>query len=248
MITSPLEQFEIHSIIPIRLLGIDISITNSTVFGALVVATILGIGWMSSSQSTIVPSRWQSLVEMIYEFVFGILYDTVGEKGVRFFPLVFCVFTFVLISNLVGMVPYSFTITSHMAVTFAIGFSIFVGITIIGFIEHGLHYFSLLKPEGAPVAMLPFLVAVEFISYVIRPFSLSIRLFANMMAGHSLLKIIGGFSYSMFGMGGIMTLIGILPVLILCVLVGLELAIACIQAYVFTLLLCSYLNDAINLH
>ena len=250
LINSPLEQFEIHSIIPIAIysLGINISFTNSSLFMVLAALTVSLVISFSTTNATFVPGRWQSFVEEVYEFVYNILNESVGSKGLKYFPLIFSIFTFILACNLLGMIPYSFTVTSHLVATLGLGLSLFIGITIIGFMEHGLHYFSLIVPQGVSKAMVPVLVVIEFIGYIVKPFSLSIRLFANMMAGHTLLKIIAGFSWSMFGIGGIFYALGIVPLLLLFVLVGLEIAIACIQAYVFTLLICSFLADAIHLH
>jgi ATP synthase subunit 6 len=245
---SPLEQFEINILIPIHLFGYDFSITNSTIFMLLAVTFTILLLQIITKNATLVPTRWQAAIEFIYSFVFNILYETVGTKGVKYFPLIFSIFMFILTCNLLGMIPYSFTVTSHIIVTFGLGFSIFLGITILGFQEHGLHYFSLLVPSGAPRAMIPALVVIETVSYIVKPISLSVRLFANMMAGHTLLKIIAGFGWSMFTFGGIFYFLGFIPMLILVLLVGLEFAIAGIQAYVFTLLVCSYLKDAIHLH
>ena len=245
---SPLEQFEINILVPISFFGYNFSITNSTIFMFLAISFTTLLIQMITKNATLVPTRWQAAIEFIYSFVFNILYETVGTKGVKYFPLIFSVFMFILTSNLLGMVPYSFTVTSHIVVTFGLGFSIFIGITILGFQEHGLRYFSLLVPSGAPMAMLPALIVIETVSYIVKPISLSVRLFANMMAGHTLLKIIAGFGWSMFTFGGIFYFLGFIPVLILILLVGLEFAIAGIQAYVFTLLVCSYIKDAIHLH
>lgn len=249
-IKSPLEQFEIYSLFPIVLnqIGLNFSFTTSTLFMLIAVISCVIILLNSVLNATIIPTRWQGLVEQIYEFVFEIVYNTIGEKGIKYFPLVFSVFVFVLSCNLLGMIPYSFTVTSHLTVTLSLGLSLFIGITIIGFIEHGLHYFSLLVPKGIAKPLIPVLVVLELISYLIRPFSLSIRLFANMMAGHTLLKIVAGFSWSLFGLGGIFYALGVVPLIALFLFIGLELAVACIQAYVFSVLICSFLSDALNLH
>lgn len=166
----------------------------------------------------------------------------------RFFPLIFVIFTFLLFSNLIGMIPYSFTVTSHFIVTLGLSFSLFIGVTLVGFQTHGLHFFSLLLPQGVPLALAPFLVLLELISYCFRALSLGIRLFANMMAGHSLVKILSGFAWTMLSMGGIMVFAHLAPLGIVFALIGLELGVAVLQAYVFTILICIYLNDAINLH
>lgn len=245
---SPLEQFELNILIPINLFGYNFSITNSTVFMLLAVSLLCMLLYVIIQNATLVPTRWQAAIEFIYTFIFNILYETVGTKGVKYFPLIFSIFTFILTCNLLGMIPYSFTVTSHLIVTFGLGFSIFLGITIIGFQEHGLHYFSLLVPSGAPKAMIPGLIVIETVGYLVKPISLSVRLFANMMAGHTLLKIIAGFGWSMFTFGGIFYVLGFIPMIILILLIGLEFAVAGIQAYVFTLLVSSYIKDAIHLH
>jgi len=203
---------------------------------------------MIAKNATLVPTKWQTSIEFIYSFVFNILYDTVGKLGVKYFPLIFSLFMFILTCNLLGMIPYSFTVTSHIIVTFGLGFSIFLGVTILGFQEHGLSYFSLLVPSGAPKAMIPALVIIETVGYIVKPISLSVRLFANMMAGHTLLKIIAGFGWSIFSFGGIFYVLGFIPMVILVLLIGLEFAVAGIQAYVFTLLVSTYIKDAIHLH
>jgi ATP synthase subunit 6 len=245
---SPLEQFEILRIIPITIIGYDISITNSALFSLIAILSMVSIVWMSTHRATIVPNKWQSGVEIIYEFVLNTVTDNIGKKGLRYFPLVFALFSFILMCNLIGMIPYSFTVTSHAIITFGIGFSLFIGITILGFLNHGIHFFSLLLPEGSPMGLAPLIVGIELLSYFSKPLSLSIRLFANMMAGHTLLKIIAGFGWTMFGLGGMFYIFGFIPVILLFALVGLEIGIAAIQAYVFSLLVCMYLNDSIHLH
>jgi F-type H+-transporting ATPase subunit a len=161
---------------------------------------------------------------------------------------VITLFVYLLFTNLIGMVPYSFTATSHLVITFGLSFSLFFGITIVGFIHHGLHFFSFLLPKGAPLILAPLLVVLELVSYGFRAISLGVRLFANMMAGHTLVKILSGFAWTMLSVGGILSVASVLPFLIVFALIGLEIGVACLQAYVFTILICIYLNDAINLH
>jgi len=243
---SPLEQFEIKAIAPINVGGLDISFTNSS--AAMVAAVVLASGLLvlGMSRASVVPGRIQSLAEMSYEFVAGLLSDTVGAEGKRFFPFVFTLFMFVLLGNLLGMIPYSFTFTSHIIVTFAMAIMIFIGVTILGLMKHKMHFFSFFVPPGVPVAMWPLLIPIEIISYLSRPISLSVRLFANMLAGHTLLKVIGGF---VFGLGAITFGIGgILPLALMVALTGLEIVIAFLQAYVFAILTCLYINDALHLH
>jgi F-type H+-transporting ATPase subunit a len=195
-----------------------------------------------------VPSRWQSVVEMIYEFVANLVDEQIGKKGKKFFPLIFTTFVFLLFTNLIGMIPYSFTVTSHFIVTFGLSLSLFIGITIVGFQVHGLHFFSFLLPKGAPLALAPLLVVLELVSYCFRAVSLGVRLFANMMAGHTLVKILSGFAWTMLSVGGVLAAAAVIPFGIVFALTGLEIGVACLQAYVFTILTCIYLNDAINLH
>lgn len=245
---SPFEQFQIVSILPIAIGTFDISFTNSSLYVVLVISIIGLFLSLSTSVATIVPSNWQSIAEMLYEFVYNLIDEQIGVKGLKYFPLLFLTFMFILFSNLIGMIPYSFTVTSHIIVTFGLALGIFIGINVIGFSYHGLHFFSLFLPQGAPLALSPFLVLIELISYVFRVISLAVRLFANMMSGHALLKIISGFVWTMMSMGGLMIIVSLLPLAIIFALTGLELAIAFLQAYVFTLLVCIYLNDAIHLH
>ena len=199
-------------------------------------------------KSTLVPTRWQSVVEILYEFVLSLLVENIGEKGVKYFPIMFTTFMFIFSCNIIGMIPYSFTITSHLVVTFGLAMSLFLGINIIGVRTHGFHFLSLFLPAGAPLAMSPFLVLIELVSYFFRVISLAVRLFANMMAGHTLLKILAGFAWTMISVGGILYIVHLVPLLVIFAIVGLEFAIAFLQAYVFTVLSCIYLNDAINLH
>lgn len=247
-IATPLEQFEINKILTLQLGWLDLSITNSTV--AMIIATILfsHLSLFTLTKATLIPTKWQSLMELIYEFIQGIVKDQIGKEGNPYFPMIFTIFVFIVLCNLVGMVPYSFTVTTHLVITFALSLMIFIGVTIIGFLTHRMKFFGILMPAGASVMLAPFLVMVELISYVARVVSLAVRLFANMMAGHTLLKIISTFGWKILMSGGIIAITGLIPVVILFALTGLEIAIAILQAYVFTVLTCSYLNDSINLH
>lgn len=248
MLTSPFEQFQIVTFLPIKFGSLNISFTNSSFYMLLVISVILILFTLATTKATIIPGKWQSVVEMLYEFVYNLVEEQVGPKGIKYFPIIFATFLFILFCNLIGMIPYSFTVTSHIIVTFGLALAIFIGINIIGISTHGLHFFSLFLPQGAPLALAPFLVLIELISYLFRVVSLAVRLFANMMSGHSLLKILSGFAWTMMCMGGFMFVASFIPLLIIFALTGLELAIAFLQAYVFTLLVCIYLNDAINLH
>lgn len=248
-IYSPLEQFTISSIIPFHIGNYYLSFTSSSLYIFLGIGTAaLLFSFTTAKGGYLVPSRWQSLVEMIYEFVRSLIQEQIGAKGRTYFPLVFTLFVFLLFTNLIGMIPYSFTATSHLAVTFGLSLSLFIAITIIGFQIHGLHFFSFLLPKGAPLILAPLLVVLELVSYCFRAVSLGVRLFANMMAGHTLVKILSGFAWTMLSVGGLLSVASVIPFAVVFALTGLEIGVACLQAYVFTILICIYLNDAINLH
>ena len=238
---GPLEQFEIKPLAELSVAGIDISFTNSALW--MVIAAVLVTGFMTLSmrRGALVPGRWQGAAEVMYEFVANMLKDNVGTAGRKYFPFVFTLFMFVLFGNLLGMIPHSFTFTSHIAVTFTMALVIFIGVTIIGFVRHGTHYFRMFFPEGAPIATAFILIPIEVISYFSRPFSLAIRLFANMTVGHIMLKVIGGFV-------GLIGIFGVLPFALLTGITVLEFGIAALQAYVYTILTCIYLHDAIHMH
>lgn len=238
---SPLEQFEVKTIVPIEVAGVDISFTNSSLM--MVIALVLGGGVvaLAASRGAIVPGRFQSMAELLYEFIAGIIRETIGAEGRRYFPIIFTLFLFILIGNMLGMVPYSFTFTSHIVVTFVLALAVFIGATILGFVRHGFHFFSFFVPPGAPVWMWPLLIPIEVISYLSRPISLAVRLFANMLAGHMLLKVIAGFVVAM-------GLLGVIPLVVVVAITGLEILIAFLQAYVFTILTCLYIKDALDLH
>ena len=249
MISSPLEQFAIIPIIPLHIGNFYFSFTNSSLFMMLTTGFFLLLSFFVTFKGgNLVPNRWQSFVEMIFEFVANLVEEQVGHKGKKYFPFIFTLFTFLLFSNLIGMIPYSFTTTSHLIVTFSLSVSVFLGVTFIGFQTHGLHFFSFLLPPGAPIALAPFLVVIELVSYSFRAISLGVRLFANMMAGHTLVKILSGFAWTMLSLGGFLSLAAIIPFVVVFALIFLEIGVACLQAYVFTILTCIYLNDAIHLH
>lgn len=247
-IASPLEQFEIIAIVPLSFLGLNFSITNSTLF--LFISCFLSLIWISLSfyKNTFVPTNWQLLKESIYEVTSDIVQDNLGKKGESYFPFVFSLHLILLFCNLIGMIPYSFTVTSHISFTFGLALSIFIGINIIGIQTHGINFFSLFLPRGVPLPIVPLLITIEFLSYIVKVFTLSIRLFANMTSGHTLLKIIAGFAWTMLSAGGLLAIFHLIPLGLLVALIGLELAIAGLQAYVFTLLTCIYLNDVLDLH
>lgn len=239
---SPLEQFVIKPLIDINVGGYDISFTQSALWMGIAVVTATLLMTLSMRGKAIVPGRWQNVSEMFYEFVGGMVHENLGHKGRAYFPLVFTIFMLVLMGNLLGMVPYSFTYTSHIIVTGALALGVFILATLVGILHHGLHFFSLFLPKGLPWPLIPLIVMIEVISYLSRPISLSVRLFANMVAGHTMLKVFAGFSVMM---GAVL---GVLPMIINVALIGLEVMIAFIQAYVFAILTCIYLKDAIELH
>ena len=238
---DPIHQFEIKKIIPIEINNIDLSFTNSSLFMMLTVLFISIFLISSIKKKKIIPTRLQSVSEIFYEFIANMINDNIGNKGQKFFPLIFTLFTFILFGNLLGLLPYSFTFTSHIIVTFVMAMFIFLFVTLIGIMMHGFKFFGLFVPKGVPMAMLPLMVPIEIISYLSRPVSLSIRLFANMMAGHTKLKVFAGFIFSL-------GLFGIAPLIVDVALTAFEVLVAFLQAYVFTVLTCLYLNDAINLH
>ena len=244
---SPLSQFEIQKIVPLEFMGYDISFTNSSLAMLATVLLIFLFLLIGLKNTSIIPSKSQSLVELSYEFIADMIGDNVGKEGMKYLSFIFSLFLFILLGNLLGMLPYSFTWTSHIIVTFAISFFIFILVTFIAIAKHGIFKFlGFFAPSGVPKAMLILLVPIEIISYLSRPVSLSVRLFANMMAGHTLLKVIGGF---VFVLGANSFIIGgAIPVAFLIALTGLEIVIAFLQAYVFAILTCLYINDAIHLH
>jgi F-type H+-transporting ATPase subunit a len=246
---SPLEQFQIQRLIPVNIGGVDVSFTNSSLWMIIVLASVVIFLLAGMRNRALVPGRWQSMAELSYEFVANMVRENSGSGGRPYFPFIFTLFMFVLFSNLFGMIPYSFTVTSHIIVTFAMALVVFIGVTIIGFAKHGPRFLSLFVPSGCPIWLLPLVVTIEVISYFVRPISLSVRLFANMMAGHTMLKVFAGFVISLAsGLGVVGGVIGIAPILLIAALTGLEIGIAMLQAYVFALLSCIYLNDALHPH
>ena len=243
MATNPMHQFNVYRIGPeIKLGVIDISFTNASLFMVISSITILLIFNLGSKKNLLIPNKMQLLAELSYTFISKMISDTAGSKGKPYFSFIFSIFMFVLFCNMFGMIPYSFTVTSHIIVTFVLASFIFIGVTIIGFIKHGPGYLKLFIPSGVPLVLMPLIVVIEIISYLSRPISLSVRLFANMMAGHTMMKVFGGFVISLGIVGGW------LPLSFSVALTGLEILVAFLQAYVFAILTCIYLNDALNLH
>ncbi len=243
MAANPMTQFEVYRIGPeIKVGAFDISFTNSSLFMVISTLAILIIFNLGSKKNSLLPNKLQLLSELSYTFVSKMISDTAGSKARPYFAFIFSLFMFVLFCNMFGMIPYTFTVTSHIIVTFVLASFIFIGVTIVGFIKHGFGYLKLFVPSGVPVVLLPLIVIIEIISYLSRPVSLSVRLFANMMAGHTMMKVFGGFVISLGIVGGW------LPLSFSVALTGLEILVAFLQAYVFAILTCIYLNDALNLH
>ena len=243
MATNPMHQFNVYKIGPeIKINGIDLSFTNASLFmliSGIFISLFLLLG---TKDRKIVPGKFQLISEMLYNFISKMISDTAGKKAKPYFSFIFSLFIFVLFCNMVGMLPYSFTVTSHIIVTLAFAMFIFIGVTILGFVIHGFKYLKIFVPSGVPMVLLPIIMIIEIISYLSRPVSLSVRLFANMMAGHTMLKVFGGFVISL----GLVACW--LPLTFSVALTGLEILVAFLQAYVFAILTCIYLNDALNLH
>ncbi len=238
---NPFHQFEIHPLVNLSFAGYDLSFTNASLFMVIAVILVFGFFYLAGSKEEIIPGRLQGFAEMIYHSISDTLTESAGHKAKEFFPFVFCIFTFVLTLNLLGMTPYGFTVTSHVIVTFSLAAFIFLIVTITGFCKHGLHFLSLFLPEGTPLWLAPLLFVIELLAFLSRPISLSIRLAGNMLAGHVLLKVLASFVV-------MMGVAGLLPIPFMMIMVGFEIFVAILQAYIFTILTCVYLNDAINLH
>jgi len=252
MVYSPLDQFKIAPLISFVVAGVDLSFTNFLLASLLALFTLQSYVFLIKDVKTnsffVIPSGWQNLIEKIYALVTQLLSDIITTGSEKYLPFLSVVFMFILTNNLIGLVPYSFTTTSYITLTFFMSFSIFIGMTIIGFQKHGLDFFSLFLPANTGFFLALVLVPIELVSYIAKPISLGVRLFANLMAGHTLLKVIVGFSWSMLLLEDLLAVVHVLPLLVLILLMGLELGVAVIQAYVFTILTCIYLNDSINLH
>nr|YP_009317253.1 ATP synthase F0 subunit a [Palpitomonas bilix]BAV82421.1 ATP synthase F0 subunit a [Palpitomonas bilix] len=243
IITSPLEQFEIFPLFSI----LTIQITNYNLAILIALSFAFFLLYVSVYKNTLVPNHWQSFGELLYEFLWNLIKDILGDSAKKNLPFFFTLFTFILFCNLIGLIPYSFTATSQFIGVFTLSLGIFIGLNIIAFRNHGLHFFSFFVPKGIPAALTVFLTVIEVLSYIIRAFSLFIRLAANMTAGHATLKIFAGFSWTMLTMGGIWTILALGPIALTFALMGLELFVAAIQAFVFTVLTSIYLNDVISM-
>jgi F-type H+-transporting ATPase subunit a len=246
---SPMEQFEVYPLIPIHIGGYDLSFTNASLWMVIAVVTASAVLTLGVKRDGIVPGRLQSVVEVIYDFIERqTVLSVMGEEGRKFFPFIFTLFVFIFFTNFFGLIPYSFTVTSHIIVTFAMAIMVFFVVLGVGFWTHGLHFFSLFVPSGAPLWLLPLIVPIEIISFLTRPISLSVRLAANMLAGHTMLKVFAGFIVTMLSAGGVLAVFSIAPLLAGVAVTALEVLVAAIQAWVFALLTCIYLNEAVHLH
>lgn len=246
MANDPIHQFHISELIPIEVGGLDFSFTNSSLFMVVSVVVAGAFLYLTTAGRRLVPGRMQSVSEMSYEFVANMLRESAGAAGMRFFPLVFSLFMFILVANMLGMFPYFFTVTAQIIVTFALAMLVISTVVIYGFWKHGLKFLGLFVPQGVPGILVPLVVVIEFVSFLSRPISHSVRLFAVMLAGHIALKVFAGFIVSLSGLGAIGIGTAILPLLMVVALTGLEFLMSFIQAYVFTILTCMYLNDALH--
>ena len=243
---GPIEQFEIKPLVELTAGGVDLSFTNSSAYMVLTVVLASGLLLIGTARRSLVPGRWQSVSELLYEFVGKTLRENAGKDGMRFFPLVFSLFMFILFANLIGMFPFAFTVTSHIIVTFALAMIVFGTVTIYGLVKHGVGFFRLFMPAGIPMVLAPIIIPIEVISYMSRPISHSVRLFAVMLAGHITLKVFAGFVASMTELGTLGIIGAVLPLAMTLALTALEMLMSVIQAYVFTMLTCMYLNDALH--
>lgn len=242
---DPIHQFEIHRIVPINLFGWDVSFTNSAAYMLLAVLLTTGFFMVAMQSRSLVPTRLQSVAEITYEFVAGMLRDSIGKEGMKYFPFVFAIFIFVFVCNMMGIIPGGFTVTSHIVVTAALAVMVFLTVLVLGFAKNGLHFLKLFVPPGVPIYVLPMVTLIEVISFLARPVSHSVRLFANMLAGHITLKVFGGFVVMLLGAGSFAVL-SPLPLVMAVAITALEVLVAFLQAYVFAILTCMYLNDALH--
>jgi F-type H+-transporting ATPase subunit a len=244
---NPMEQFTVRPIIPLHIGRYDVSFTNQSLLMVIVVLAAALFLTLAVKPGRLVPTRGQSMAEMSYEFVANMIHSATGEDGLKFFPFIFSLFMFVLFCNFFGLIPGSFTVTSQIVVTFALAVLVILTVIVVGFAKHGIGFLKLFVPH-APLALLFLLVPIEVISFLTRPISLSVRLFANMLAGHTMLQVFAGFVIALGGAGGILSVLSIAPMLLIVAILLLELLVAFLQAYVFAILTCIYLNEALHLH
>jgi F-type H+-transporting ATPase subunit a len=243
---NPIEQFSVTKLVSIQIAGHDFSFTNSALYMVIAVAIVCALMLIGARGDAGVPGRLQALAEMAYEFIAGMVRSAAGEHGMVFFPMVFSIFMFILLCNLIGLVPYTFSVTSHVIVTASLALLVFFTVVVVGFAKHGLHFFKLFVPSGVPIYILPVVVAIEVFSFFVRPLSHSVRLFANMLAGHITLNVFGAFVVMLLGAGALTKAVAVLPFAMTIGLEALELLVAFLQAYVFAMLTCMYLNDALH--
>lgn len=243
---DPLHQFRIHPLIQLELWGWDISFTNSALFMVIATLLILLFFYFSVNPRTLVPNRLQFVSESLYVFIADMIRDNTGKEGLAYFPYIFSLFLFILTGNLLGMIPYSFTFTSHIIVTFSLALMVIISVTLVGFVKHGWRYLKIFYPDNTPILLIPMLVPIEIMSYLTRTVSLSIRLFANMIAGHAMLKLFAGFALALAG--SVFFPVALASLAINVAITGFEFLVALLQAYIFTILTCIYLHDAVNLH
>jgi F-type H+-transporting ATPase subunit a len=247
MTIDPIHQFRIQNLVPIVTIhGHEIAFTNSALFMLIVVGLVSVLLIGATAPRAVVPGRFQSVAEMSYEFVANMLRSSAGTEGMRFFPFVFTLFMFVLTANMIGLIPYTFTVTSQLIVTAMLALTVFLVVLVYGFWRNGLHFFNLFVPKGVPIFILPIIVPIEILSFLSRPISHSVRLFANMLAGHITLQVFAGFIIMLAGFGVVGWLGAALPLILVIMLTALEFLVAFLQAYVFAILTCIYLNDAIH--
>lgn len=244
---NPIKQFEIQPLINIPVGNLDLAFTNSSLWMAIAVVVSTSFLTLAMRRKALVPGRLQVFAEGLYGFIGGMIRENIGTKGRQYFPLIFTLFIVVLLGNMLGMIPYSFTYTSHIIVTAILAFLIFFTVLIIGFAKHGFHFFSLFLPPGVPWWLTPLILPIEIMSFLTRPITLSVRLFANMIAGHIMLKVFAGFSVGMMSMGAVGILPGLFPMLFNTLMIGFEFLIAFLQAYVFAILSCIYLKDSVEI-
>jgi F-type H+-transporting ATPase subunit a len=256
MLHTPLEQFQIIALFPLKMFSLDFSFTNLLLINVLMMFFFIVLvsffssdtNYLAENHFYFIPNNWQILIEICYETISQLLFDNLNIEGEKYFPFISVLFTFILFSNLIGLIPYSFTITSHLIITFSLSLAVFIGVNIICIERHKFNMLSLFIPSNTSFGLALLLVPIEFVSYIFKPISLGVRLFANLMAGHTLLKVIVGFAWAMLLLEDLLSVVHVIPLLVLILLMGLELGVALIQAYVFTILTCIYLNDGLNLH
>ena len=251
IINSPLEQFEVTNLLGLNapIFGyLNLTLTNLALYCIIVLFLVISLHYIGNNNAKLVPSKWSIALESSFASINSMVREQIGSANELYLPFIYSLFFFILIANLTGNVPYSYTITTSIVVTLSLSFTILIGVTILGLYIHKLRFFAYFIPSGTPLALVPLLVLIEFVSYLARAFSLGIRLFANVVAGHTLMKILSTFLYKMFAAGIVMFVLTLLPFGLFLAIMGLELAVSFIQAYVFTILTCSYIKDAVNLH